>query len=338
MRRTAIVLLAGLALAAASVSADVKTQEKSQLKFEGALGKVINFFGGRKTRDGVVTTVAVKGSRKVRTDGETGQIIDLAEEKIYEVDYKDKSYRVTTFAELIKQMQDARQKAQEEAARQQPETKPAEKGKEPEVEVDFDLKNTGQKRAINGFDTHEVLMTVTVRQKGQTLEQGGGFVTSSSMWLAPKVPAMQEIIDFDRKYAEKLLVPALYDPQQMAQAAAMYPLISQAVERMQKEQVKLDGMAILTTTKFEAVADAASVKQQETQKKQEESTPTGLAGLGGRLARRVADRNKDKEKTEAAPSQPGRATVMTFNEEILSVAPTVGEGDVTIPAGFKLKS
>jgi len=42
------------------------------------------------------------------------------------------------------------------------------------MEIDFDVKNTGQQKAINGFDTHEAVMTITVREKGKTLEQAGG--------------------------------------------------------------------------------------------------------------------------------------------------------------------
>ena len=56
-------------------------------------------FGGKAARDGVTSTVAVKGDRKATMNGETGQIIDLAEEKIYDLDLKKKSYKVTTFAQ-----------------------------------------------------------------------------------------------------------------------------------------------------------------------------------------------------------------------------------------------
>ena len=46
------------------------------------------------------------------------------------------------------------------------------------MEIDFDVKNTGEKKTINGFDTHEVVMTITVREKGKTLEQSGGMVVT----------------------------------------------------------------------------------------------------------------------------------------------------------------
>ena len=51
-----------------------------------------------------------------RTD-QTEQIVDLKEEKVYNVDFKDKTYTVTTFAEMRRQMEEARKKAEEQAKR-----------------------------------------------------------------------------------------------------------------------------------------------------------------------------------------------------------------------------
>ena len=71
------------------------------------------------------------------------------------------------------------------------------------MEVDFDVRNTGEKKTINGFDTHQVVMTITVREKGKTLEESGGMVLTSDMWLAPKIAAMKEIAEFDAALREE---------------------------------------------------------------------------------------------------------------------------------------
>ena len=53
------------------------------------------------------------------------------------------------------------------------------------------------------------MMTVTVREKGKTLEESGGMVLTSDMWLAPKIAAMKEVAEFDaptrRRYAGRCL-------------------------------------------------------------------------------------------------------------------------------------
>ena len=110
MRRTAATFVMVL-IATGFVLADVRTDEKSQVKFEGTLGRMVNFFGGRGAREGIVSTVAVKGNRKMMTTDKTAQLVDLAEEKVYELDLDKKSYTVMTFAEIRRQMEEARRKA-----------------------------------------------------------------------------------------------------------------------------------------------------------------------------------------------------------------------------------
>src|SRR5512138_3489249 len=113
----AVVLVAGMAWASApSVVADVKTQEKGLVKFEGMLGRMMNMFGGKAAKDGVVTNVAVQGDRKAALTENGGQIIDLKEEKVYELDAKKKTYTVTTFEEIRRKIREAQEKAAKEAS------------------------------------------------------------------------------------------------------------------------------------------------------------------------------------------------------------------------------
>src|SRR5262245_20175454 len=216
-----------LTVSARPLQADVRADERSRLEFGGMLGKVVNFFGGKAAREGVASVVAVKGDRKASLSDTTGQIIDLSEEKIYDLDLKKKTYKVTTFAELRQQMEDARRRAEENAQKQQSQrdkSKASEgpEGTQKEIEIDFDLKNTGEKKTINGFDTQEVIMIITVREKGKTLEESGGLVLTSDMWMTAKIAALSEIADFDMRYAQKLHGPMVAgaSAEQMATAMA----------------------------------------------------------------------------------------------------------------------
>src|SRR5688572_21628306 len=109
MRKVVLVTLFGL-VCSGVVHADVRADEKSVVKFEGMLGRMVGLFGGRAARDGVTTTVIVKGDRKRTISDNNSQIVDLAEEKIYDIDMRDKSYRVMTLAQLRQQMGEARKK------------------------------------------------------------------------------------------------------------------------------------------------------------------------------------------------------------------------------------
>jgi hypothetical protein len=348
MRRISATLVMVL-FAAGFVLADVRTDEKSQVKFEGTLGRMVNFFGGRGAREGIVSTVAVKGNRKMMTTDKTAQLVDLAEEKVYELDLDKKSYMVMTFAEIRRQMEEARRKAAQQAQQAQQEQQAAREKQQaaapsdqnPQVEIDFDLKESGQKKAINGFDAREVVMTVSVHEKGKPIAQNGGMVLTSSTWLTPKVANAAEIADFDRRYAEKLGLFTMVDAQQMAAAVAMYPMMADAMKRMQAENVRLDGTPVLTVMKFDAVAPPDSAQQTAKQEPKQENTRPSFGGIGGALARRALnkkDNDKDKEAEASAPATPGRVTIMTIQHELLKVTPTVSDADVAIPAGFKVKS
>src|SRR6266550_6894850 len=99
--------------------AEVKTREKSHISLGGMIGKVFNMFGGKAAKEGVVATTAVKGNRKATMNESTGQIIDLAEEKVYDLDMKKKTYEVTTFEQMRQKMREAREKAQNQTSEQQ---------------------------------------------------------------------------------------------------------------------------------------------------------------------------------------------------------------------------
>src|SRR4029450_5394236 len=116
MRRIAILTVVVTCIAAAA-SADVRTEEKSQVKFEGGMGRMMSLFGGKAAREGIVTSIALKGDRKMSTTEPPAQPIDLSEEKVYELDLAKKTYTVTTFAEMRRQFEEARRKMAEQTAK-----------------------------------------------------------------------------------------------------------------------------------------------------------------------------------------------------------------------------
>jgi hypothetical protein len=320
-----------LLLGSTSIFADVKKEERSQVSFAGMLGKMVNFFGGKSAREGVVSTVAVSGDRKMTTNGDsTGQIVDLREEKIYDLDLRKKTYKVMTFEELRQKMREAEAKAKEEAAKQPKEDQPPPQNQGKEFDVDFDVKSTGQTKAINGFDTREVVATITVREKGKKLEQSGGIIMTVDTWLT-KTVSLKEIADFDRRFFEKLAGPVMMaEAQQMATAMVMYPGLREAFGRLSKAD--FEGTAILSTTTVDAVRSEEQMQQQKQSSAAQSggsSVPTSVGGAIGGFMRRRA-----QQKEEASPASP-RTTFMTINNEILKITTAATAADVALPAGFK---
>jgi hypothetical protein len=307
-----------LTLSAAPALADVKTRDKGQVKFEGMLGTMMRMFGGKALSEGIVSTNTVKGNRKATLNDMTGRIVDLDEQKVYDLDMKKKNYTVTTFEQLRQKLREAQDRAAKEAKEAPGEpTQPSSTAKQ--LEFDFDVKETGQTRAIAGHDARQVIMTVTVREEGKTLEESGGVVLTTDSWLGPDIPALKELAEFEMKYW-KAIAPesALVSAEQMAAIAAMYPMIKPAMDRINQEKVNLKGTPLATSTTFEGVKSKAQVEEQ--------SKSSSGGGLSGMLARKIAKKD-DKP----------RATIFTMNTETLEIATAVGATDLDLPAGFKLK-
>ena len=228
-------------LSASHVFADVKTREKTTMKFEGFIGGIMNrMFGGG---DGLTSTVAVKGNRMSTINDTNGQIIDLSEEKIYMLDVKRKEYKAVTFAEMRKQMEEAKKALQQQSQSMNPEDKQAVQDAGKQIEFDADVKETEERKSVAGQEARRVILTITMREKGKTLEEGGGLVLTNDMWLAPKVPAMEELQAFYVKYFKAVFEGTFtgMDASQANAVTAFLPGFAALAERMAAETKKLAG-------------------------------------------------------------------------------------------------
>jgi hypothetical protein len=299
---------------AAALRADVKTREKMTFKVEGFLGRFVS-----TPKDGVTSTVAVKGNRMARLNDSTGQIIDLTEEKIYDLDIKKKEYKVTTFAEMKQRLAEARANMEKQARDmpQQEKNELEQAGKQ--LEFTVDVRETGQRKTIAGHDTREVVLAIIGHEKDKTVEESGGFIMTNTMWLGPRVAAMDEIGAFHMRYFQAVYGEAFaMDPQQTAGLAAMFPSFGKMAQQMQDEGRKLEGTPLQSSTTFESVKSAAEMSAASQGR-------SGGGGIGGMLARRMRGPVQQK------------SLVMTTTNEYLSIEPAASDADVAIPANFKAK-
>ena len=337
MRRVLYCSLLALFVASSQVvSADVRSDQRVKFQLGGAIGKLVNMFGGKGAREGVTTTVAVKGNRKATMSDSGGQIVDLTEEKVYDIDLKKKTYTVTTFAQIRAEMEKAQREAEQRAREMERETpepsKPAEKDpNQKEFEVDFDIKNTGASRNINGFDTKQTVMTITVREKGKTLDQSGGMVATMDMWLAPNAPSTKELTDFDVRYAQKLSrqIVTGASAQDMAMAMAMYPQVKPALDKMRAEGTKVEGTAILSEMKMEAVPPGTANTTAAAPAPEPEQKKGRFGGVMGGL-KKMAER-----ANSSGDSKPQRSVIMTTSVEMLKLTTDVTADAVALPPGLK---
>jgi hypothetical protein len=276
---------------------------------------------GNAAKDGLTSSVAVKGNRMATFNDQTGQIVDLSEEKIYNVDLKKKEYRVMTFAEMREQMKNMRADA-EKAMKDMPTEDRSQMAEATQnLEVTFDVKETGESKSIAGHQAKQVVITVTAKGKGQPVEESGGMVITNEVWMGPRIAALNEVGQFSAKYVQAVYGDALAGMgQQFASLTAMYPGIQNAMKTMGEQMNKLDGTPLMTVQKTETVKSAAAMAQAQ-------SAPSSGGGLSGALARRVMGNKKPEQ----------RSLLYTSTSETLSIDTTATDADVAIPAGFKEK-
>ena len=335
MRRSLVAVGLCVFALSSTLSADIRSDQRVKFQLGGALGKLVNMFGGKGAREGVTSMVAVKGDRKVTMSDSTGQIVDLAEEKIYDLNVKNKTYTVTTFAELRKRMEEAKRDA-EKTVRETPAepSKPAEKDPNAkEYEVDFDVKNTAETRTINGFNTTKSVMTITVREKGKTLNDAGGLVMTTDVWLTQNAPSTKDLVDFEMRYAQKMFGPMVAgaSAQDTAMAMAMYPQMKPALDKMRAEGGKLSGTAILTDSRMEAVPPGTANQASAAPAAAEEPKKRGLGGMLGGLKKMA----EEAEKNDSG--KPQRAIILTTSVEMLKLTTDVEAAALAIPTGFTEK-
>jgi hypothetical protein len=318
--RSITMMAAGCAFVAAACLADASVDQKTQVKFGGSMGGMINAFGGKATHEGSTSTTYVRGDRKAVVHETTGEIVDLDAEKIYYLDYGRKTYKVVTFDELRKEFEEQRARAEKQSQREVKN----QKKEGPEYDIDFDVKDTGAKEVINGFNTHEVIVTITVHEKGKKVDQSGGVVLTSDMWMGPHLAAMKEIGDFDRRYFAKLYGKEFgaADMAQMATLMASNPAFGKAMKALSEKSASFNGSPIRTIMTVEAVAGS-----EQQQADSDESGGGATSIIGGFMKR--AQQRKQSEGGQA-----NRSKLLDSSVEVTRAATTASAADVAIPAGF----
>jgi hypothetical protein len=333
MKKRMLSVVAVGVLAATSAWAEGTVQQKTQVHIGGAIGAIANVFGGKATHEGIESTVALKGNRKATRHGGSGEIIDLAEEKVYRVDYDRQTYSVVTFDEIRKQFEEQKARAERERDKNA-----NAKNDGPEWDVDFDVKSTGKKETINNYATHQEVVTITVHEKGKKIEQSGGFVLTADMAMGPKVPAMQDIAEFDRKYVTKVYGSLLGgDAQQMSMMLAQYPAFGKAMKAFADKRSSFEGTPIRTILTFETVAGPATQEQTASRDDSSDSSSAAGAIVGGLMNKLKKRREQQQSASSSSTSSqgPARSSLFDSTVELLSASNSAAADAVMIPASFK---
>lgn len=273
-------MTAALMLAVGTAQADFSYEQTSKVT-GGMMAGMMKFAGAfsKQAREPMQTTISVKGDRLATTSAQRINVIDLSAETITDIDLEKKTYAVMTFADFSKAMQ----KMSEKVAQ----------NKDANVSFKADVKQTGATRTINGFQTKETLLTLTVEGEDKKSGQAGAMNVVTDMWLAPNLPGYEEVRSFYTRMGQKLsFTPGMSG---FGGMMGQQPGMAKGLSELYKEASKIDGVPVLQVIRIGGMAQGMSEKDmaqaqqamaeaERAQQQQEQTPPPSAADAAGQAA------------------------------------------------------
>jgi len=332
----AVVLMFG------SAFAGVTKSHKSQITFKGfgtmTTSSTDMLTSDRKLSD-VNTEFKGKGllgglaAKTLFRSGHTGDFIDLTGMTTAQIDHKRKEYTVTPmekWAETQKQLQNAGQKDNPEAEKTESDIRI--------VKSEFKVDDTGESKAINGFDCRKFRALWTVDWENVKTGEKGTDKLETDLWTTPMSSDLQaaqaeetafyqtymKAIGFDaNKFQQDVLgtqwigLLASFDP--VNGKSKMTPDSA----KLAREMSKIKGYPIVVDGKYFPAPKA----------KQAEAEPSSSGGIGGALGKLGAGLLKKKPNPEEE-----NAPALAFYTEITAIsAASIDPATLQVPANYKKK-
>jgi hypothetical protein len=330
-----------LLVIATLIYADVVTETYAKINMMGGFGNIesstkTEIKGLKKSDDatvkmtgGIMGALAGKPQRQVT-------ITRLDKDVIWNVDHPKKSYTETPITSL------------ESLPKAKKEIKGEKKEEKPEYEIiksDFSVKNTGNKKDVNGFPCSEYVANwILDLMKIETKEKTKSTITIT-LWTTPKNDLIKGFETQDNAFNQQLMnkIGMKISPNEMKQfgtefITSMFTMNQDSVNKkmvnLKDELQKIEGYPIVTEMSWTLEGDSTKAKQQEMTKeeeKQETEKPSG--GLGGMLANALAPKGNKGEKKETGGTKPAFYSYIEVKSIKLNEVP---ENEFDIPGGYKL--
>jgi hypothetical protein len=326
--------------------ADVTLEERMTLNGAGMM-KMANMSG---------TTTTVIARDRARTEsnlqfesgmmralsrgaGQSTEIVRLDQDKVISVDNKKKTYSETTFAERRAEMQQAMEQMRKGQASQQQATSGVDESQCEWSDPKADVKRTGEKATIAGFQAERVTITATQSCKDKKTGQVCDFGLALDQWLTPSFDAADETIAYQRAYAEKLGLTAASSRDFAERAQSMFGRYEGIWKEVATKMRDVKGYPVKSSFGLGVGGPQCQSTQQTQASGGAQSPPSIGSALGGALGGMFG---KKKEAAQPAPTTPeptlpgGLMSLMSMSTELVSVSRnTADPQSFEVPAGYK---
>jgi hypothetical protein len=337
--------VAGL-LAGAAAHADVTMQEQMSLSGAGMM-KMANMSG--------TTTTVISGDR-ARTEsnmrfesammrtfaggmGDHAEIVRLDQDKIFSLNTKKKTYTETTFAEQRAKMQEAMDAMNKGQASQQQATSGVDESECEWSDPKSEVKRTGEKALIGGFQAERVTVTATQSCRNKQNGQVCDFGLVLDQWVAPGFEASSEVQKYQLAYAEKLGFGAASSRDFAERAQGMFGRYKGIWSEIGKKMIEVNPTGYAVKSGFSlGVGGPQCQSAQQTQAQGGPQSPPSIGGaLGGALGGMF--KKKQEPQPQAAPPPTmagGLMPLMSMSTELVSISrDAVNPQTFEVPADYK---
>lgn len=193
----------------------------------------------------------LKGQKVKMEMADSATIMDLDAQTVTIINNARKTYSVTKFSDVGQALDKAG------------------------MEAKVDLKDTGQRKSINGYEANEIVMTVSMDAPAGAAA-GMKFTLEMDTWLSSAVPGAQEYLAFYRKNAGHFPWAAI--------AGAGNPSMQKAMAEMQKKMTTAGGVPVLQTVKMKTGGNEAQMAQAQAGMAQARARLEEMKKQGGQQA------------------------------------------------------
>jgi hypothetical protein len=193
----------------------------------------------------------LKGQKMKMDSGDTATIMDFDAQTVTTIHNTLKTYSVTRFSDMGQALDKAG------------------------VDAKMDAKETGQHKAINGFDASEIVMTIAVDGPQAGLP-GTKMTMEMEIWVSSAVPGAPEYRAFYQKNANRFPWAAL--------GGGGNPGIQKAMAEVQKKMATSGGVPVLQVVKMKTSGSEAQMAQVEASRAQARVRLEEMKKKGGQQA------------------------------------------------------
>lgn len=285
---------------------------KSKASTSGIMGmgkmdmETTTMLKGDKQRQDTKTKFAGAMTQFMPGGGEQNQltITRLDKDLIWTINLTEKTYTEMTFDQMKKMMERVKTQVKE---------KPEE---EVETKLQFDVKKTGQKKKIGGYECEEYIITMVAEGRDPQTGKAQEFEVQTDLWVSPKVEGYDQLQDFQMKMAQKMG----WEGGQYANFAQGLGQFGLDTEGMAKKMNEIKGFPMLTMVKMKASGDEIA-ESEEQRAEQEEQMRKAMEMMG-----------KKMEKEE--PREKG--VIFEMTTEVIEIQTKgVTDSEFELPEGLK---